>query len=344
MNLRTAALGLALIITIAIIAAIPHSVSIEQPKKFDRNINGIMDTTANMEIYEPAGFIDKLLGRSDAEKTMDEIEERWREIESIMSVYDKNSEAYKLNKYKYIENASDELLYVLEQSLYYYNITGGAFDITIKPILELWSSGLWEKSIEEQKEAVERAMQFVGADKVIIKGRSIYLQEGMEVDFGGIGKGYALDEAVNILREHNIESALIRLGGQEYCLGTNPKRNSPWRIGLTNPENTSQSITTFEITNASISTSGNYERYFNPDKSVHHIMDPRTGFSASPCISVTIIAENATAADALSTSVFVLGPEEGMKLVESLSNVEALIIDNNREIYRSSGIDRYGIL
>lgn len=344
MKLRTATLGLALIIIVAIVAVIPPSVSIEQPEKFERYISSIMDTTANIEIYEPASFIDKLLGRSDAEKAMNEIEERWREIESIISVYDKNAEAYKLNRYRYIENASDELLYVLEQSLYYYNITRGAFDITIKPLLELWSSGLWEKSIEEQKEAVEEAMQFVGADKITIKGRSIYLKEGMEVDFGGIGKGYALDEAVKILRGHGIENALIRLGGQEYCLGINPERNTPWRIGLTNPENTSQSITTFEITDASISTSGNYERYFNPDKSVHHIMDPRTGFSASPCISVTIIAENATAADALSTSVFVLGPEEGMKLVESLSNVEALIIDNNRTIYRSSGMDRYEIL
>jgi thiamine biosynthesis lipoprotein len=322
----------------------PLSITTERPQKFERYVDKIMDTTAKIEIYDSVSFIDRLLRRSDGERVIDEIVQRWMEIESILSVYDENAEAYKLNRYGYIENASDDLLYIIEQSISYYEISGGVFDITVQPLLELWSSGLWQKSMEEQEEAVNEVMPLIGADKIVIDGRNVYLQEGMELTFGGIGKGYALDEGVEILREHGIENALLRLGGQEYCLGINPERNSPWHIGLTNPDNTSQSITTFEVTNASISTSGNYERYFNPDKSVHHIMDPRTGFSASPCISVTIIAENATAADVLSTSVFVLGPEEGMMLVESLSNVDALIINNEREIYRSSGIDKYEIL
>lgn len=315
----------------------------EKPVKFEKDIDQIMDTTATIEVYDSVSFMDRLLGRSDAERTMDEIEKRWRDIESILSIYNESAEAYKLNKYGHIENASDELLYVLEQSLYYYNITGGAFDITIQPLLDLWSSGLWQKSGEEQEKTVKETLTLIGADKITIKGRSIYLAPGMKLTLGGIGKGYALDEAVKILKKHGIENAMIRLGGQEYCLGMNPERGSPWHISLKNPDNTSQYITIFAISNASISTSGNYERYFSPDKSAHHIVDPRTGFSASPCISTTVIADNATAADALSTSVFVLGPEEGLKLVESLGGVEALIIDNSRVIHRSSGLGKYEV-
>jgi thiamine biosynthesis lipoprotein len=315
----------------------------EQPVKFKKDIDQIMDTTAAIEVYDSVSFMDRLLGKSDAERTMDEIEKRWRDIESILSIYDERAEAYRLNEYGHIENASDELLYVLEQSLYYYNITGGAFDITVQPLLDLWSSGLWQKSREEQERTVRETMRLVGADRIIIKGRDISMPEGMKLTFGGIGKGYALDEAVKILKKHGTENALIRLGGQEYCRGINPDSGLPWRIGLTNPDNTSQQITIFAVSNASISTSGNYERYFNPDKSAHHIIDPRTGFSASPCISTTMIADNATAADALSTSVFVLGPDAGLRLVESLGNVEGLIIDNNRTLHRSSGLGKYEV-
>jgi len=334
MKLRVLALA-------ALLLLIPAEAA--QPVKFERYIDAIMDTTANIEVYESVSFLDKLLGRSKAEKAMDEIEKRWREIESILSVYDKSAEAYRLNKYGHLENASDELIYVLEQSLYYYNITGGAFDITVQPLVDLWSAGLWQKSKEDQEEAIRNAMNLVGANKIRIEGRTISMPEGMRLTFGGIGKGYALDEAVKILKEHGVGNALIRLGGQECCLGINPDSGLPWRIGLTNPDNTSQRITIFAISNVSISTSGNYERYFNPDKSVHHIIDPRTGFSASPCISTTIIADNATAADALSTSVFVLGPEAGLSLMESLGNVEGLIIDNNRNLHRSSGLGKYEV-
>jgi thiamine biosynthesis lipoprotein len=320
-----------------------------ESKRAERYIPDIMDTTASITIYESSagGFFDRIRGLfvdSDSDEVLDEIEQRWREIESILSVYNESAEAYRLNKYGYIENASDELLYMLEQSLYYYNITGGVFDITVQPLLDLWSSGLWQKSAEEQKSVIEETKKIIGSDKIVIDGRRVYFKEkGMKITLGGIGKGYALDEAVKILKRHGITNALIRLGGQEYCLGINPERNSPWTIGLTNPDDTSQAITAFAVTNASVSTSGNYERYFSPDKSVNHIMDPRTGFSASPCISATIIAENATAADALSTSVFVLGPEDGLKLVESIGGVEAMIIDNSRNIYRSSGMSRYEI-
>jgi len=114
-----------------------------------------------------------------------------------------------------------------------------------------------------------------------------------------------------------------------------------WVVSLENPDNNRQKLVTFALEDMAIATSGNYYRYFDPEKKVSHIIDPRTGYSSNLCISSTIVAENATVADILATAVFVLGPEEGMQLVESLDNTEALIIDNNRNIMKSSGIDMY---
>jgi len=108
-----------------------------------------------------------------------------------------------------------------------------------------------------------------------------------------------------------------------------------------NPDNTTQSLATFNLSDKSVATSGNYERYFDPEKKAHHIINPKTGYSATECISVTIIAENGTQADALATSVFVMGPLEGMNLVESLDGVECLIVDAERTIHRSSGLPQY---
>jgi thiamine biosynthesis lipoprotein len=138
----------------------------------------------------------------------------------------------------------------------------------------------------------------------------------------------------------SIKHALVAAGGNIGALGTKTN-GEPWKIALVNPDNTNDSLATFQFSGMSISTSGNYERYFSPDKKVNHIMNPRTGFSVADVISVTIICESGTQADALSTSVFVMGVKEGMKLVESLNNVECLIVDFDRKLHVSSGIDKY---
>jgi len=114
-----------------------------------------------------------------------------------------------------------------------------------------------------------------------------------------------------------------------------------WKVALTDPDDSNNYLTSFNISNKAIATSGNYERYFDPSKKVHHIIDPRTGYPASELISVTVIADECIDADALATAVFVLGPEEGLNLVNSLNDVETLIIDKNRNIYRSDNLSRF---
>jgi thiamine biosynthesis lipoprotein len=193
-----------------------------------------------------------------------------------------------------------------------------------------------------QQSRVSEALKLTGPDKIAIGDNEIYFTEpGVEITLGGIAKGYAVDEALAVIKQMGIKHALINAGGDMSALGSKPN-GEPWLVALVNPDDTTQSLANFNIIGEAVATSGNYERYFNPDKSAHHILNPKTGFSAQDCISATVIAPTATQADALATSVFVMGPEAGVELVDSLSNVECLIVSSDRTtIYVSSGISTY---
>jgi len=266
---------------------------------------------------------------------------RMEEIEKIASIYDEESQASRLNRDGYLDSPTPEFLELMTLSADYSRLTDGAFDITVQPLLELWSGGLWQESPEVQQSRIDDTLELVGWDKVAVSDDSISFDtEGMAITLGGIAKGYATDQALAVLADMGIEHALVNAGGDMTTLDAKPD-GEPWQVALVNPDDTSQSLATFAVSGQAIATSGNYERYFDPEKQAHHIIHPKTGYSANECISVTIVADNGTAADALATSVFVLGPEDGMALVESLDGVECLIVDNDREIYRSSQLSRY---
>ncbi|MCD4669075.1 MAG: FAD:protein FMN transferase [Actinomycetia bacterium] len=285
--------------------------------------------------------------KEDSRDIMEAGFERMQEVIDIASVYDENSEMSLLNREGFIEDPSDELKDLIGLSIEYYNISGGSFDITIKPVLALWSGGLWKESEEVQAAEIREALRLVGSDKIIIEGNKIYFTaEGMSADLGGIAKGYAADKALEVISEYGVEHALVNAGGDMVAIGKKAD-GEKWLAELENPdgaEDESSSIETlpsFVFENKAVATSGNYHRYYDPEKKVHHITDPRTGYSAGQCISVTIIADSCTEADVLATSVFVKGPVEGMELVEKMEGIEALIIDNDGKIYKSSGLLEY---
>ena len=266
---------------------------------------------------------------------------RMEEIEKIASIFDSESEAFKLNQDGFLDTPSDDLLKLISMSLDYYKLTDGSFDITVQPLLELWQGGLWKESKEVQQSKIDETLGLVGSDKIAIEDNRIYFQtEGTEITLGGIAKGYAVDEALEVLRDMGIKYALVDAGGDMGTINSKPD-GELWNIALVNPDDTSQSLANFEFSDKSVATSGNYARYFNPEKTAHHIINPKTGYSAPECISVTVIAGSCTEVDALSTSVFVMGPEDGMRLIESLDDVECLIVDADRTIHHSSGLSKY---
>ena len=326
----------AFVLTISLIAVMALVISVSGCKpslqRYEKNLEK-MGTYVNIIIY--AGS-DK-----DYQQILDRGFVKIDELSKITSNYDKESSVTKLNIESFIENAPDELVEIIQLSKDYSKTTMGAFDITIDPILTLWSEGLWEESKEVQQEKLLNALNFVGSDMITIDGSNIKFEKtGMSVTLGGIAKGYIVDKVIETLKSQGINNALVNAGGDIATLNSKPG-GELWNVSLENPDNTSEKIVEFAFAGKAIATSGNYYRYFDPKKEVAHIIDPRTGYTADKCISATIIAENATIADILATSVFVLGPQDGIRLVDSLDNVEAFVIDAERNIFKSKGIDQY---
>jgi len=309
----------------------------ELPMKFEET-RSMMDTYVRIVVYSDEKTAEEAISAAFA---------RMEEVVKAASIFDEEAEAFKLNRDGYLDTPSDDLVKLINMSLDYSELTDGSFDITCQPLLDLWSYNpnaekqFWELDAATQQAAINKTLKLVGSDKIVIEENRIYFkEEGMKITLGGIAKGYAVDEALEVIKGMGIKYALVDAGGDIGTLGSKPK-GELWDIPLVNPDDTSQYLADFNIKDKAVCTSGNYERYFDPEKKVGHIMNPKTGYSANECISVTIIAQNCTQADALATGVFVMGPEDGMKLVESLDNVECLIVDADRIIHRSSGLSKY---
>ncbi|MHC1610060.1 MAG: FAD:protein FMN transferase [Candidatus Methanospirareceae archaeon] len=257
-----------------------------------------------------------------------------KRIEGLMSRYNESSEVSSLNRNGTNWTAlSRDTIYVLKKAEYYSTISNGSFDITCNPLLDLWMVKVKEEGRMPTREEIEEVRGFVGYEHLIIdedRSRARFDKEGMSITLGGIAKGYAVDCACEKLIEAGIKHALVDIGGDMRAVGD--KNGAPWEVALQNPRNKSEYITIIKLDNESVATSGDYERYFfEGGKRVHHIIDPKTGYPADECISVTVITENCVDADALSTAVFVMGPEDGKALLDELG-VKGLIISSDKRI------------
>lgn len=279
-----------------------------------------------------------------ASKALDLVYARLREIEQKMTINQAGSEIDNVNLQagKQAVTVSADTFAVVRRALEYGEITGGKFDPTIQPIVSLWRIGSPEARVPSPAE-IQANLPLVDYRHVQLDEQrlTIYLpQAGMGLDLGGIAKGYAADQAVSILREQGVKNAIISLGGNVYTLGRNPQ-GKPWRIGVQNPENERNTfIGVIETGDETLVTSGAYERYLEVGGKVyHHIIDPATGYPAeSDVLSSTIITTQSIDADALSTSIFILGREKGLQLIEQLPGIEAIVIDLDRQVYLSSGM------
>ena len=234
-----------------------------------------------------------------------------------------------------------EVIYVLQEALRIAERTGGAFDPTIGPLVDLWDIGGDNSQVPSQ-EAIDHARSLVDWRLVEIDSQrgTVYLpKQGMALDLGGIAKGYAADELVAIAQEAGIQQALFDLGGNIYAFGTKAD-GTPWRVGVKDPAQPGGSpALALAVQDRSVVTSGMYERFFEQEGiRYHHILNPATGYPVWNDIqSVTIVSKSSLLADALSTSVFVLGREKGLALLES-EDAEGVIIGEDNLVYPTSGI------
>lgn len=269
------------------------------------------------------------------------------EIERLMSAQLEDSELSKVNQQGLIApvTVSPQTFFVASKALEYAKLSKGGFDPAIGKLVKLWGIGTDNARVPDAKELAPYINQAL-YQKVILDSSSNtirLLDESCSLDFGGIAKGYAADEIKRILKEnYGITSGILNLGGNVLAIGNKPD-GKPWNVGIKDPYHpeTSEIVGKVAVTDQSVVTSGTYERFFEQDSKIyHHIFDPRTGFpSDNSIMSVTIISNSSLAGDALSTSVFVMGKEKGLNLIETLPDIEAIVITKDKKIYTSSGID-----
>ncbi len=249
-------------------------------------------------------------------------------LDKVFNVHNPNSEISRLNSkaFNNFIQLSPDLLSVLKKAIYYARLTSGAFDPSILPLKQLWD--FRNRSINlpiPSPSSIQRILKRVNYKYIVVSGNRVkFTHKNVALDLGGIAKGYIIDRVGSLLKQNGVRNALINIGGDVLAFGKNNKRK--WRVGIQHPRKSVKLIKIINLSDASVVTSGDYERYFIKNQTrYHHILDPKTGMPANKCISVTVISNTAMDADALSTSIFVLGPLKGLKLINTLSNTEAFV-------------------
>ncbi len=278
--------------------------------------------------------------RQDA---LDAVFARAEALEQVLSPTIGDSELCRLNAAACDQpvTVSADLAAVLDAALFYQAQSGGALDCTLGGLIDLWGIGTDHPRVPAPAEIAPFLPD--GSPRIQWDGRQVaFSEDSVQLHFGAVAKGYIADEMKKTLADCGMESALIVLGGNVHTLGTKPD-GSPWEIAVTDPFTEGAIAGSLHVSGESVVTSGDYERYFEENGvRYHHILDPADGFPAdSGLASATIIADSSLACDALSTAVFVLGPEAGMTLIESLPDTECILIETDGMLRLSSGMEAY---
>ncbi|NOW05208.1 FAD:protein FMN transferase [Clostridium beijerinckii] len=303
-----------------------------------------MDRFYEMESFCMGTIISQKVYGENAKIAAIEVEYEMKRLEGLMSFFLESSEVSKLNRAagQYEVELSDEVLFVLNKAKHYSEICKGSFDITIAPLARLWGIFTSSEKIPLEEE-INEALKLTGHNYLSINNElktSKLEKSGQCVDLGAIAKGYAADRAIEIYKQYGVESAFVNLGGNVAVLGNKPNGDL-FRVGIQNPLlQRGQCLGAVNAANKTVVTSGDYVRYFEKDnKKYHHILDPRTGYSAeSFLMSTTIVSKQSIAADALSTAIFILGLEDGIKLIDNQEDMEAIFITKDKEIYITKGL------
>jgi thiamine biosynthesis lipoprotein len=299
--------------------------------KWEKLDYSTMGTNIVIEVYH----LDQSIRTEAIAAVVNEMER----INQTMSTYIQSSDVSQVNALAYTQEVplSKELFDLLALSFHISEMTDGAFDITYASVGYLYSYPNKEKPSDEQIATLLKAVNYklvqLNESKLSVR----FLHKDVKIDLGGIAKGYAVDNAIEILRKIGITNALVTAGGDTRLLGD--RLGKPWIVGIRDPRNSEKQAVVIPLSQSAMSTSGDYERYFEEDgKRFHHILSPKTGKSTYEVQSVSIIGPESVYNDALSTAVFVMGLEKGIGLINSLPDFEAIVMDANRRMHYSNGL------
>jgi len=296
----------------------------------------IMGTKISVTLWHD----DKIIGQAAVDAVMADM----RRIDSTLSPYKATSLLAQLNDHAFEkrQRLTDELSLLIDKSLYFSRVSHGAFDITFASLGWYYDYHNHKQPTAAQKKKLLPSINYrylsFDKDQKTLK----FTHENVRIDLGGVAKGYAVDRAIEIVQSFGVKHASISAGGDSRLLGD--RRGRPWLVGIKNPRlgnDDEQSVIRLPLSDVAISTSGDYERYFVDEKTgehIHHIINPKTGGSARNVVSVTILGNSGLNTDPMSTTVFVLGVEDGLALVNNLPGFDCIIIDSFGKVHYSAGL------
>jgi thiamine biosynthesis lipoprotein len=291
----------------------------------------IMGTSVRVELWHD----DEAAGRAAIAAVMEEM----RRIDRVMSPFKPESELSLINREAANRAVpiSREMYDLIARSIEFSKLSDGAFDITFSSVGYLYD---YRQHIRPTEEQIAEALPGINYRHLRLDARARtirFAREGVRIDLGGIAKGYAAENCIAILKQRGVTNAIVTAGGDSRILGD--RRGRPWNIGIRDPRLRDEVVAVLPLADVAISTSGDYERYFEEDGvRYHHIINPRTGKSASGVRSVTVIARDGITTEGLTKSVFIMGVERGLKLIESQRDVDAVIVDDEGRLHFSAGL------
>ena len=304
--------------------------------KFDKKLYKVSDTKLSMGTFVSMTLIHA--SRDEAEQAMGQAFEEISRLVAMMDRFNDTTAIGLLNREGIIRDVPKEMSWVVSKGLEYNRQSQGNFDITVKPVVDLfYKIGKSSKVNLPTDKEIAKVLPLVGSEKIEIGGGTIrFKRPGMGITLDGIAKGYIVDKAAMVLKEKGVENFLINAGGDIRTSGSKQDKK-PWTVAVQDPKKKGKYPDIIHMTNGAIATSGNYEVYFDKEKMVHHIVNPRTGTSPLSDTSVSVTARTTMEADALSTSVFIMEPEQGIKFINSRPQCECLTITRQGTKYQSSG-------
>lgn len=302
---------------------------------FDRKLYKV--TRARLSMGTFAAITAMHPSRTEADDAIGKAFEEMDRVSRLLNRYQSASAIGTLNKEGYLSDMPSEVSEVIARALHFHKASSGAFDMTVKPLVDLYKEHFAAHKSPPSEAEVAKVLELVDASAVRFDGRTIrFAKEGMGITLDGIAKGYIIDCGAETLERHGIKHALINAGGDIRAIGGKESK-TPWKVAIQDPDKEGPYVDTITMVNGAIATSGNYEIYFDEEKLYHHIVDPKTGRSPLQSASVTVMASNVMDADALSTAVFVLEPVAGKRFIQNMPKAECLILNSAEKKIMSSG-------
>ena len=301
---------------------------------FGKNEYKVTDTRLSMGTFVAITAIHP--SRDEAEEAIGLAFEEIDRLNKMLTHYDKSSPVGSLNGNGKLEEAPQEVLDLVARSLYYHRETGGAFDITVKPLVDLYKSSFTNNHTPTDGE-IDKTLKLIGCESVHFQnGSLLFGRSEMAITLDGIAKGYIVDRASDVMKARGVANHLINAGGDIRTSGKAAKGKA-WTVAIQDPGKTKEYPDIITMQDGAIATSGNYEIYYDKEKLFHHIINSRTGQSPHMSSSVTVMAPTVMDADALATSVFVMEPVAGVQFIDRLPDCECFVIGKDGDFKHSAG-------